>query len=94
MTFSFKIGRYRGRRRNRGIYAATILYPRADRSMISPTTFAAGGDNGTELALVRAGDVVPLHAIRQAGASGVVTALHQIPYGVVWSIAEIEAARR
>src|SRR6476619_7630610 len=37
------------------------------------------------------GDVVPLHAIRQAGASGVVTALHQIPYGVVWSIAEIEA---
>ena len=39
------------------------------------------------------GDVVPLHAIRQAGASGVVTALHQIPYGVVWSIAEIEARK-
>jgi mannonate dehydratase len=35
-------------------------------------------------------DVVPLHAIRQAGASGVVTALHQIPYGEVWSIAAIE----
>lgn len=36
------------------------------------------------------GDVVPLHAIRQAGASGVVTALHQIPYGELWTTAAIE----
>jgi len=35
-------------------------------------------------------DVVPLHAIRQAGASGVVTALHQIPYGSLWDVEAIE----
>ena len=40
------------------------------------------------------GDVVPLHAIRQAGARGVVTALHQVPYGELWTpeaIAERQA---
>lgn len=39
-------------------------------------------------------DKVPLHAIRQAGAEGVVTSLHHIPYGEVWSVAEIETRQR
>src|SRR6478736_3989588 len=31
-------------------------------------------------------DNITLAAVRQAGATGIVTALHQIPYGVVWSL--------
>ncbi len=39
-------------------------------------------------------DTVPLAAIREAGCSGVVTALHDVPVGEVWSLDHIEGRKR
>ncbi|WP_204113617.1 mannonate dehydratase [Shimia biformata] len=38
-------------------------------------------------------DQIPLAEVAQTGASGVVTALHDIPYGEVWSVQDIETRK-
>lgn len=38
-------------------------------------------------------DLIRLAHVRQAGASGIVTALHDIPYGVVWEPDAIAARK-
>lgn len=39
-------------------------------------------------------DAIALSEIRQTGATGIVTALHQIPYGVVWTQDEVATRKR